>query len=542
MGIRSVPGGRAAGGRAASHRWKVLGVGFAANASFSAAFSGIPTTAVFLRSGYHLGNHGLGLVLGMLGLGIALSELPWGLLTDRWGDRRVLLVGLVSTAVALAGVALFGAPSGARVPGVTTLALGLLLVGLLGGSVNGSSGRAVMAWFREGERGLAMSIRQTAVPAGGGLGALMLPALASRCGFASAYTVLALACAISALFAWLWLHEPSHDGEREHGARAVRHVHGSGSAMLHANAAASPATHGASAAASPAMHAVSAAASPATHGASASASPAMHDASAAASPATHHVSAAASPATHGASASASPATHDASAAASPTTHGVSAAASPATPDASAAASTTPRATSSPAAAPARLSPLRDTRIWRVALGAGALCVPQLAVLTFGTVFLHDFSRAGLLAISLTMAAVQTGAALARIWSGSWTDRRGNRRQYMRTCSLLTAGLFALLALLTGFAALHHAAMTATFALMVVLGGVSASAWHGVALTELATLAGTSRAGTALAMGNTCVFLTLFVTPLAIPALLSVGAWPLVWTVASACALIALPVL
>ena len=62
---------------------------------------------------------------------------------------------------------------------MTTLALGLLLVGLLGGSVNGSSGRAVMAWFREGERGLAMSIRQTAVPAGGGLGALILPALAS---------------------------------------------------------------------------------------------------------------------------------------------------------------------------------------------------------------------------------------------------------------------------------------------------------------------------------------------------------------------------
>jgi MFS family permease len=219
----------------------------------------------------------------------------------------------------------------------------------------------------------------------------------------------------------------------------------------------------------------------------------------------------------------------------------SAAASTATHNASAAASTTPRATSSPAAAPARLSPLCDTRIWRVALGAGALCVPQLAVVTFGTVFLHDFSRAGLLAISLTMAAVQTGAAVARIWSGSWTDRRGNRRQYMRTCSLLTAGLFALLALLTGFAALHHAAMTATFALMVVLGGVSASAWHGVAFTELATLAGTSRAGTALAIGNTCVFLTLFLTPLAIPPLLSIGSWPTIWAVASACALIAFPV-
>ncbi|HEX3634922.1 MAG TPA: MFS transporter [Paraburkholderia sp.] len=420
MGNESIAAGPAPGRRAANHRWKVLGVGFAANASFSAAFSGIPTTAVFLRSGYHLGNDGLGLVLGMLGLGIAVSELPWGLLTDRWGDRRVLLLGLLSTTAALAGLALFVVPSGTHVPNVATLAFGLLLVGLLGGSVNGSSGRAVMGWFREGERGLAMSIRQTAVPAGGGLGALILPVLASRFGFASVYTVLALACAITAGFAWCWLHEPSHAEGSDVG---------------------------------PARHAAAA-----------------------------------------------------------------------------------------AAVPAKVSPLRDMGIWRVALGAGALCVPQIAVVTFGTVFLHDFGAAGVLAISVTMAAVQTGAAIARVWSGTWTDRRGNRRAYMRACSVLTAVLFALLALVTGFAGMHHAALTAVFALMIVLGGISGSAWHGVAFTELATLAGTSRAGTALAMGNTCVFLTLFLTPLAIPPLLSVGSWPMVWAVASVCALIALPVL
>lgn len=421
MGNESIVAARVPGVRAAGHRWKVLGVGFAANASFSAAFSGIPTTAVFLRSGYHLGNDGLGLVLGMLGLGIAVSELPWGLLTDRWGDRRVLLLGLLSTAAALAGLALFVVPSGAHVPGVATLALGLLLVGLLGGSVNGSSGRAVMAWFREGERGLAMSIRQTAVPAGGGLGALILPVLASRFGFASAYTVLALACATTAVFAWCWLHEPSHAEGSGAGAGAARNAAVAG------------------------------------------------------------------------------------------------------------------------AAPVRVSPLRDIGIWRVALGAGTLCVPQIAIVTFGTVFLHDFSRAGVLTISLTMAAVQTGAAIARVWSGAWTDRRGNRRAYMRACSVLTAALFVSLALVTGLAGMHHAAMTAVFALMIALGGISASAWHGVAFTELATLAGTNRAGTALAIGNTCVFLTLSVTPLAIPPLLSVGSWPMVWAVASVCALIALPV-
>ena len=83
------------------HRWKVLAAGVLANAAFSVAFSGIPMTAVLLRSGYRLDTATLGLVLGLMGLGIALSELPWGMLTDRWGDRPVLLLGLASTTCAL---------------------------------------------------------------------------------------------------------------------------------------------------------------------------------------------------------------------------------------------------------------------------------------------------------------------------------------------------------------------------------------------------------------------------------------------------------
>jgi MFS family permease len=87
----------------------------------------------------------------------------------------------------------------------------------------------------------------------------------------------------------------------------------------------------------------------------------------------------------------------------------------------------------------------------------------------------------------------------------------------------------------------HGWMTPVLALMIVAGGVSASAWHGVAYTELATLAGTRRAGTALAMGNTCAFMTLFITPLAIPHLLAATSWPAVWAIASVCALLAFPV-
>ena len=52
----------------------------------------------------------------------------------------------------------------------------LVLAGAVGASVNSASGRAVMHWFAPSERGLALGIRQTAIPLGGLIVALVLPA------------------------------------------------------------------------------------------------------------------------------------------------------------------------------------------------------------------------------------------------------------------------------------------------------------------------------------------------------------------------------
>jgi len=375
---------------------------------------------VLMRTGYQLDNATLGLVLGLMGLGIAVSELPWGLLTDRWGDRPVLLTGLGSTAVALVAMALWAAPNAQHIPGLGWLAAGLLLVGLLGGSVNGASGRAVMTWFDAGERGLAMSIRQTAVPLGGGIGALVLPFVTLHFGFAALYGLLALLCALSAAMSWAWVHEP-----------------------------------------------------------------------------------------------------------------------PIAPR-----STKAAATTEVRAAP-KSGPLRDARVWRIVLGIGILCAPQFAVLSFGTVFLHDFGHAGFATITATMVFTQVGAMVMRVWSGRWTDRRRNRPAYLRACSALSVLLFAALAVLVMAAGTHVAdSLALRVALVVLLGvsGVCVSAWHGVAYTELATLAGAARAGTALGMANTSVFLVCFVTPFSIPHLLGLQGWPLVWLAASACALVAMPLL
>ncbi|MBZ9674215.1 MFS transporter [Mesorhizobium sp. ES1-1] len=404
----------------ANHRWKVLGIGVAANASFSATFSGIPAAAVFLRSGYHLTNGDLGLVLGLLGLGVALSELPWGLLTDRWGDRGVLMTGLGATAAWLALMALFIVPSTTYLPGVASLAACLLVAGLLGGSVNGSSGRAIMAWFREGERGFAMSIRQTAVPLGGGFGALVLPSLASVHGFAAVFALLAALNAVSALFAWRWLHQPP---EKDLGINSAERI-----AM---------------------------------------------------------------------------------------------------------------------AKPAGPALLRNVEVWRIAAAVGLLCFPQVAVLTFSSVFLHDFAGMGTLAISASLASVQAGAMVMRVWSGRFTDRHGNRRWFLRLCSMTSAAGFAALGLLV-YAAMAmpgvQVALIPAIAVLLVAAGISISAWHGVAYTELATLAGANRAGTALGLANSFVFVAFFVVPTVIPSLLLILSWPGVWLVGALCALVAWPIL
>lgn len=400
-----------------NHRWKVLGIGVVANACFSATFAGIPTTAVFMRAGYHLDNGKLGLVLGLLGLGVAVSELPWGLLTDRWGDRRVLLTGLAAMSAWLFVMALAVVPSADFVPGIVPLAVGLLVTGLLGGSVNGSSGRAIMAWFQEGERGFAMSVRQTAIPLGGGLGALLLPSLASAYGFAAVYGLLAAFSAMTVLFAWLWLHQPQ---------------------------------------------------------AAESGAPADGEKSAFVTPALLH----------------------------------------------------------------------DATIWRISIAIGILCFPQVAVLTFAVVFLHDFGGASTVASSATIAAVQVGAMVMRVWSGHWTDRNGNRRSYLRFCSLQSTIAFVGLGLLVAASAeipgIRDAVLPATIAVLV-LAGISVSSWHGVAYTELATLAGASRAGTALGLANSFVFVAFFLVPIALPWLLAFLTWAGVWLCAAVCALVAWPI-
>jgi sugar phosphate permease len=122
-----------------------------------------------LRERYDLSLTEIGVVLSAEWIGLTFSMLPWGYAADRFGERVTLAVGLLACSGFLAGAAF--------APDFGTLVAMLTLAGVAGGSVQSGSGRAVMQWFGAHERGLALGVRQTAVPFGGFVVAVVLPLL-----------------------------------------------------------------------------------------------------------------------------------------------------------------------------------------------------------------------------------------------------------------------------------------------------------------------------------------------------------------------------
>jgi sugar phosphate permease len=151
----------------------------------------------------------VGVVLAAISFGSLATMLLWGIVADRIGERAVIAIGQTGTAAALVWTGY--ASSYGELVGA------LAAVGALGAGVNAASGRAVMAWFGEDERGFALGIRQMATPLGGAVAAVALPALNQQISLRAAFEGLAAACLVAAVIGAVLLRtEPA----QEHSALA----------------------------------------------------------------------------------------------------------------------------------------------------------------------------------------------------------------------------------------------------------------------------------------------------------------------------------
>jgi sugar phosphate permease len=186
------------------YRWTVLSAGVVAQAAYAATALGLPAIAPAIRSEFDLTLTQTGVVLAASFLGSMPTLLLWGIVADVVGERIVITVGLAASAGALvwAGYA----------SSFATLVLALAVAGGLAAGVNSASGRAVMAWFGAEERGLALGIRQMAVPLGGAVGAVVLPLLERHISLRAAFVGLAAGCLVGAVVAFILIRvEPTED-------------------------------------------------------------------------------------------------------------------------------------------------------------------------------------------------------------------------------------------------------------------------------------------------------------------------------------------
>jgi sugar phosphate permease len=186
------------------YRWTILSAGVLAQAAFSAILLGLPAIAPAIQDRYDLTLTQVGVMLAAVSVGSVPTLLIWGVVADRIGERAVIAVGQAGTAAALVWAA--------YAPSFGALVAALTLAGAIGAGVNAASGRAVMAWFGEDERGLALGIRQMAVPLGGAVAAIALPLLNQHISLHAAFDGLAVGCLVAAVVGAVLLRvEPAED-------------------------------------------------------------------------------------------------------------------------------------------------------------------------------------------------------------------------------------------------------------------------------------------------------------------------------------------
>ena len=181
-----------------------MSAGVFAQAAYAATGLGLPAIAPAIRHDYGLTLTQTGVVLAAGFIGSLATLLVWGIVADVVGERVVIAVGQTMTAAALVWTGYASS--------FAELVAAIAVAGGLGAGVNAASGRAVMAWFAEEERGLALGIRQMAVPLGGAVAAVALPALNQHVSLRAAFDGLACGCVAAALVAAVLIRvEPSED-------------------------------------------------------------------------------------------------------------------------------------------------------------------------------------------------------------------------------------------------------------------------------------------------------------------------------------------
>lgn len=161
---------------------------------------GIPAIASLIRADLGLTLAQAGSFLSAYYIGPSLVSLPAGTLADRWGVKRMLVLGQIMIAVGL-----LAASTAASYAPFTLL---LIAAGFGYGMLNPTSTKAVMGWAPTAHRATLVGLKQVGLPLGGMLGAALLPTLALALGWRRALVASAALIAVGAIASLIVYRDP----------------------------------------------------------------------------------------------------------------------------------------------------------------------------------------------------------------------------------------------------------------------------------------------------------------------------------------------
>jgi predicted MFS family arabinose efflux permease len=182
-------------------RWIIVGLILIVQAVANVGPLGIPAIASLIRADLDLTLAQAGSFLSAYYIGPIVASLPAGTLTDRWGIKRMLVLGQAIIAIGLLAVS----ASFTYAAFITLMAVAGLGYGIL----NPASTKAVIAWAPPAQRATLVGVKQVGLPFGGVVGAALLPPVAVLLGWRWAVIVSALIIASATVATLVIYRDPA---------------------------------------------------------------------------------------------------------------------------------------------------------------------------------------------------------------------------------------------------------------------------------------------------------------------------------------------
>ena len=199
-----------------SFRWTILALICVSHIIGASAQYGINTLAPFYKDELGLSRAQVGLFFSAFYLAMTGASFGTGWLADRFGVRKTAWLGHLGLGVCTI--------AGALAPSFELACVSFFFAGFGYSFLNPASTIGVMTWFQRDERATAMGAKQTGVPAGGVLAAILAPSLVLLIGWRGSLAALGVINFIFGFFfSSLW-REPASGSSADSGGVDAAHA------------------------------------------------------------------------------------------------------------------------------------------------------------------------------------------------------------------------------------------------------------------------------------------------------------------------------